>query len=867
MNGPFEKHGLALISNGHGIVPIPAGGKAPALKIGKGENAKSFAWQTDYARTPEQFEVMLSLGWGKHGVGIVTKSTPAIDIDVLDEDVVQHMLDWIDKHIATLPQRVGKAPKTLLIFSTGQPFSKITSNGYEDPTHPEWTPKSRWMRIEMLGDGQQFVAFGIHPDTDQPYQWIDPSESPLTNHVIDLPTLDGDQLHAICREFERHVEALGWVKKSSGSSSSATSGSGDGDYDSLADIPPPSESTHEVERVKSALASIRPHISDYSYEQWLELMFALKWTQWDCAEELAREISEASDKHTDEHFERTWRGAEKKTQRSRKVTLASLYASAKGHGWDATRIKTEEQEVEDFEKIMKMAAKLTGQDQDVQVRLLPRIFSETVDLNLTNTNQGRLLKFICSVTKLPMADLRKDLAAAKKDNGEMGTHAAYAKALIRNLKKDSGVMPVGVEGQIFQFDDDECVWRGKLSSDFAVDVAAEFDGRENCTRRTDYTAIAAQAYAAVSQGNAEFFNDAPVGLACRSRFYQVTKGGEIVREPLSHEHRQRVAFDIRPVVGPMPDFTRFLHDAFDGNAEEEQTKLLQEVVGATVLGIFANYEKVLLMKGPGRAGKGTMLKIIESLIPVEARSAVSPFKWDSEYYLANLAGKRLNVVGELPDDEAIPAAAFKTVTGRDTLTGRHPTHRPFNFRNQAAHIFNGNHFIFTKDHSEAFYTRWLLMEFKNSRIGRENEQETDLAQRIIDNERPAILAWALQGAKRLVDRGHFETTTVQLKLMAQWQRRSSTLMEFLFDTDVCTRGQGVKFVTARAFFYKTYSEWCRGSNRKPMGKQRLYDEIESPTIAGLGIRFGSMGNGSDAVRGIYIRAADDDVFDVDDGEL
>ena len=144
------------------------------------------------------------------------------------------------------------------------------------------------------------------------------------------------------------------------------------------------------------------------------------------------------------------------------------------------------------------------------------------------------------------------------------------------------------------------------------------------------------------------------------------------------------------------------------NEEEQQVILIQEIVGAIMLGLMARYQKAVQFYDPfGRAGKGTLERMITGLIPDEFVSAVSPFKWDNEYYLASLAGSRLNTVGELSDSKPIPAAAFKTVTGGDLLTGRHPTHRPFTFKNEAAHLFMSNHLITTNDHSEALFTRWL----------------------------------------------------------------------------------------------------------------------------------------------------------------
>ena len=56
--------------------------------------------------------------------------------------------------------RTGLPPKRLIPFRTDTPFSKISIKfiGTKE-------------RLEFLGDSQQFVAFGTHPDTMQPYTW------------------------------------------------------------------------------------------------------------------------------------------------------------------------------------------------------------------------------------------------------------------------------------------------------------------------------------------------------------------------------------------------------------------------------------------------------------------------------------------------------------------------------------------------------------------------------------------------------------------------------------------------------------------------------------------------------------------------
>ncbi len=859
MTGPFKQFGRSLVENGYSIIPIPSGTKGPKVPD----------WQSISIKTAKELEAFIEGTYnvekdGKtvalpnvrtpDGIGILTKYNPAIDIDCYDEGLVADMVQWCYDNLGNAPVRVGRAPKTLLVYLADKPFRKHTSARYYDPSHPELDPKRKGQRLEVLGEGQQFVAYHIHPETNRPYEWTKDWESPLDIDAIDLPVITEAQAKAACEEFERLAELAGWERIGDGSDSeSAVDGQ---PFDPLAEILPPDETEDEVARVRAALEAISGDIaSTYDYDQWRNILFALKWTRWDCAESLARTWSESSDKHVTKEFNVVWRGAQKR-DRGREITLGSLFKIAKDHGWTPpAKVDSPEEIKANYENLLALVETLKTEDNTRAA--VQEIITAMATVALSTSSEGQILKLIKSHTGDSIADLRRDLAKARKEHAKeesfMATHAGYAGNMIERLESKAGVKPVGVEGMIYTYSEGKGIWKGAKIDDFSVQVAQLFDGQENCSRRNDYLAISNHTYSVLADGRENFFNDAPVGLACKGRFYKVNKDGVIEKEELDSTHRQRVISPVVPKVGPMPLFEKFLDDTFAGDPNNEQRELLQEIFGAIVLGLMARYEKVVLLKGPGRSGKGTIMKIIEQLVPADVRSAVSPYNWDGEYYLANLAGKRLNVVGELPDDDPIPASAFKSVTGRDTLTGRHPGHRPFTFRNAAAHVFNSNHFIYTKDHSEAFYSRWVLMEFRNTLIGKEEKQITTLAQDIIDNELPQILSWALKGAKRLEDRKRFPTTAVQRKLLGQWRHRTSTLMEFLMDRDTCALGSTDAFFTRRSDFYRNYSEWCRLSNRRPMGKIKLYDELDAIGPL-LGVTAG-IKDGYDVVRGVSFDSA------------
>ncbi|WP_319586760.1 phage/plasmid primase, P4 family [uncultured Desulfobulbus sp.] len=434
--------------------------------------------------------------------------------------------------------------------------------------------------------------------------------------------------------------------------------------------------------------------------------------------------------------------------------------------------------------------------------------------------------------------------AAEKDLAQ--THHAYSMNVLTSLTV-GGWKPVGYQGSLYVVDAATCIWVKYSFEALTRRVAEDHDGKDNCKRSSDYIGVADHAIKLATDDT--FFANAPVGLACPDGFYQI-RGNEIICESLSPSHRQRVQIDVTPQQQATPMFDAFLKETFMSSVpdeEQQQLVLVQEIIGAIMLGLMARHQKAVQFYDPyGRAGKGTLERILTRLVPASFTSAVSPFKWDGEYYLASLAGSRLNTVGELSDSKPIPAAPFKTVTGGDLLTGRHPTHRPFTFKNEAAHLFMSNHLITTNDHSEAFFTRWLIVEFPNSRLCSGLPIDPDLADRIIQNELPGIAQLALEGARRLMEKGSFSKSIVHDRLMAKWRRNTNSLEEFIHED--CDRGS--EFKVRRSHLYEKYKVWCSENGRRPFAKSKV-KELLAHNI-GLGVSHASL-DGHEIFRGIKMK--------------
>jgi hypothetical protein len=192
----FRDRGLALVGNGYDIIPIPARTKSPVEKD----------WQ-DIRSDKRHVEKWASNGYAHGNIGMLTRRNPGIDLDILDAEFVKEMQRVVERIVGSpLPMlmRIGRAPKRLLLFCTAEPFPKITSPFF-------MSPDGEKHRIEVLGDGQQFIAFGIHPDTGKEFTWVTES-NPLNTPIDELPSLTYDQGRRIVEEFNFLAEERGWKR-------------------------------------------------------------------------------------------------------------------------------------------------------------------------------------------------------------------------------------------------------------------------------------------------------------------------------------------------------------------------------------------------------------------------------------------------------------------------------------------------------------------------------------------------------------------------------------------------------------------------------------------------------------------------------
>ena len=141
-----------------GYLPLPINGKVPSIP----------GWQ-DIIATPAIIDRWIDQWPDSMSTGLLTKATPAIDIDIVHAQAAAAVEALAREHFeerGRILVRFGRAPKRAILFRTDEPFKKIVRSF----TYPNCDPKHP-PKIEILAAGQQLVAAGIHPGTGKPYAW------------------------------------------------------------------------------------------------------------------------------------------------------------------------------------------------------------------------------------------------------------------------------------------------------------------------------------------------------------------------------------------------------------------------------------------------------------------------------------------------------------------------------------------------------------------------------------------------------------------------------------------------------------------------------------------------------------------------
>jgi len=281
--------------------------------------------QLGYDTTPVSGKRPILTGWtdrpsaardyaahGDHNIGVLCggfHNIVAIDVDVMHVFCSNQIKKLIDEFLGTAPRRVGLQPKFLMVFRTDEPMRKMKTGSYFEEG------QEKPFEVELLAEGQQFVASGIHPDTNKPYAW--PEDNLMAYRADHLTLVTQEQVRGFLDACAVVLSRYGELKgRKSQRSIVPTGGLNLTELDG------------EIAEIETALGFL-PN-DDEHYDTWIQTLHALKGALGDDGYDLAHRWSERSEKYDPQETDRAWDSIKNVNH----IGAGSIFHWAKDHGFD-----------------------------------------------------------------------------------------------------------------------------------------------------------------------------------------------------------------------------------------------------------------------------------------------------------------------------------------------------------------------------------------------------------------------------------------------------------------------------------------------------------------------------------------------------
>ncbi|MCB0720377.1 MAG: DUF3854 domain-containing protein, partial [Bacteroidetes bacterium] len=269
------------------------------------------------------------------------------------------------------------------------------------------------------------------------------------------------------------------------------------------------------------------------------------------------------------------------------------------------------------------------------------------------------------------------------------------------------------------------------------------------------------------------------------------------------------------------EWLTFLDDVFD--ADTERIDLLQRWFGL-LLTSDTSFQKLLLMIGPPRAGKGTIVRVIRSLVGPANCAAPTLSSLANRFCLASLMTKTVAImpdahIGRHADGIRV-AEVLKSVVGEDPQDIDRKYKPPLSaVRLPTRFVVSCNELNHFTDASGALAARLSIIPFEKSYLGREDRT----LEARLGAELSGIVNWSIVGLARLGREGRLIVPSKSQPIHDNFKRISSPTAAF---ADDCLEVHPT-FSEETNDLYDAWVGWCRINGHEAGSNARLGERLRA----------------------------------------
>jgi len=238
---------------------------------------------------------------------------------------------------------------------------------------------------------------------------------------------------------------------------------------------------------------------------------------------------------------------------------------------------------------------------------------------------------------------------------------------------------------------------------------------------------------------------------------------------------------------------------------------LQEWFGYCLLQ-DTSQQKIMTLIGPKRSGKGTIARILKRLLGDANVASPTCANLASHFGLSPLVGKSLAIIGDARfaggPEQSIVVERLLTISGEDSVdVDRKYATSSLTLRLPTRFMLLSNDAPTFRDVSGALISRFLLLRFRNTVYGSEDSTLEGRLQR----ELPGILLWAIEGWRRLQERGRFVQPDEGQEMLDAAHDAGSPISAFVRDR-IAIEDDSQELIKN---VFRAWKDWCEEANRKP----------------------------------------------------
>lgn len=259
--------------------------------------------------------------------------------------------------------------------------------------------------------------------------------------------------------------------------------------------------------------------------------------------------------------------------------------------------------------------------------------------------------------------------------------------------------------------------------------------------------------------------------------------------------------------------------------DQELMNYVQEIMGLALVG-KVYVEALIIAYGDGSNGKSTFWNTLLRVLgtygdAISADVLVNQSKRNVKPEIAETKGKRLLIAAELQEGMSLNTSIIKQLCSTDLVRGEKKFKKPFSFMPSYTLVLYTNHLSKVSAMDNGTWRRLTVIPFEATIKG--NKDIKNYSDHLFKTCGPAILWWAIEGAKKAIAKDYHLVSPSRVKAAINSYRHENDWFQSFID-ECCQIGKDNKEKSGE--FYEAYRSYCYRTGEDIKNSKTFYEALK-----------------------------------------